>query len=128
MVSIPFSPGIYTKYLTVIPKLRERANSYKQRGDSPTHSLLNQYRRIHLSKGCWLWELTCPIPHRLQQNLWVCPTSAPKMGSSLGSQATLSLPSTEEKVAETSPAPRAQPENLVLACFPTSFGCLTCNK
>lgn len=69
-----------------------------------------------------------PHSHTLQHNLGVCPTSPPKLGSSLGSQATLSFPSTEEKVAEASPAPRAQPENLVLACFPTSFGCLTCNK
>ena len=52
----------------------------------------------------------------------------PELGGSLGVQAPLRLPSRGEWVAEASPAPRAQPENLVLACFPTSFECLTCNK
>lgn len=77
------------------------------------------------------WSRRAPFPPVLEQTLSVCVTGPPKLGSSLGGQATLRLSSTERGGGggtEASPAPRAQPENLVLACFPTSFGCLSCNK
>lgn len=52
----------------------------------------------------------------------------PQVGEQLGGPGNIMPAQHREGMAEASPAPRAQPENLVLACFPTRFGCLICNK
>lgn len=56
------------------------------------------------------------------------PYKSPQDGEQPGEPGNIKFAQLKDKVAEAGPAPRAQPENLVLACFPTSFGCLTCNK
>lgn len=77
------------------------------------------------------WSRRAPFPPVLEQTLSVCVTGPPKLGSSLGGQATLRLSSTERGGGGQRPAllPELNLKTLFWLVFPLALGaCLVISK